>query len=322
MPAIGDVRNRLMALADRSLLGNHEIFALFAHRLPKKGRPDTLHKEVNRLAKGNHRLVADIQDPMRKIIRHHLSVLLEKMPEDFDLRGASIGNLVLAAGYLENRRHMDPVIFMFSKLVQVRGIVRPVVNRYLHLIAELENGERVKGQHLLTGKEVPPITSKVARVYLSEDVVDAQEVQTAIRSKMEQLIAQADLICYPMGSFYSSLIANFLPKGVGRAVKQNPCPKVYIPSTGIDPETYGFSVKEQVEALVGYLKKDDPGHMRTEDVLNFVLLDTEERNYGRKISRNGMERLGVEVIHCPLVTRKSAPYVDAERLVPLLLSFA
>ncbi|MFW5836578.1 MAG: 2-phospho-L-lactate transferase CofD family protein, partial [Desulfovibrionaceae bacterium] len=35
MPAVGDIRNRLMALADTSLTGNPAIFNFFAHRFPK-----------------------------------------------------------------------------------------------------------------------------------------------------------------------------------------------------------------------------------------------------------------------------------------------
>ena len=38
MPAIGDVRARIMDLADTTLRGNHEVVALFAHRFPADGR--------------------------------------------------------------------------------------------------------------------------------------------------------------------------------------------------------------------------------------------------------------------------------------------
>src|SRR3954466_10320020 len=34
MPAIGDLRNRIVALADESVRGNPQIYRLFAHRLP------------------------------------------------------------------------------------------------------------------------------------------------------------------------------------------------------------------------------------------------------------------------------------------------
>ena len=68
-----------------------------------------------------HELIKGIPDPMRKIIRHHLRMFREQKPRDFDLRGASIGNLILTSGYLENERHLDPVIYIFSHLVRVRG---------------------------------------------------------------------------------------------------------------------------------------------------------------------------------------------------------
>src|SRR3954447_20786544 len=34
MPAIGDLRNRIVALADESVRGNPQIYRLFTHRLP------------------------------------------------------------------------------------------------------------------------------------------------------------------------------------------------------------------------------------------------------------------------------------------------
>src|SRR6056297_3176333 len=34
MPAVGDIRNRLMALTDERVQGNDAVFNLFAHRLP------------------------------------------------------------------------------------------------------------------------------------------------------------------------------------------------------------------------------------------------------------------------------------------------
>ncbi len=260
MPAVGDIRNRLLALADRSLHGNPEIFRLFAHRFPNEGDQNEFIRELDRMIAGKHPLTANIPDPMRKIIRHHLYLFKQNMSADFNLHKASIGNLILTGGYLENRRHLDPVIFIFSKLVQVRGIVRPVLNKDLHLTAEMENGEVVVGQHNLTGKEVSPIASKINKVYLSNRRDCPQPAEVIIRKKMSDLIHDAELICYPMGSFYSSLIANLLPKGVGRAISRNPCPKVFIPNTGCDPEQYGLELADQIQTLISYLRQDDPEH--------------------------------------------------------------
>lgn len=128
MPAVGDIRYRLMALADKSLHGNPEIFRLIAYRLPKNGSRETLVEELQSMIEGSHALVAPVPHPMRRIIRNHLQLFFERMPDEFDLRGASIGNLILAAGYLDNRQHLDPVIYIFTSLIRVRGVVRPVTS--------------------------------------------------------------------------------------------------------------------------------------------------------------------------------------------------
>jgi CofD-related protein of GAK system len=325
MPAVGDIRNRLMALADQSLRGNPEIFALFAHRLPARGEDglelgqDELRRTLDHMVRGKHELVARIPDPMRKIVRNHLAMFQQNMPEDFDLRGASIGNLVLAGGYLANRRHLDPVIFMFSNLVQVRGVVRPVVNKNLHLAAELADGTLVVGQHRMTGKETARLASPIARLYLSDE--HGRQVEQPIRDKMRTLIQGAELICYPMGSFHSSVLANLLPRGVGQAVAQAACPKIYVPSTGEDPECLGLSVADQVERLAGVLRSDAPG-ISLCDVLHFVLVDTAHGSYPGGLDLARIRNLGVEVIDCPLIGYGPSQDIDDRFLVPILLSLA
>jgi CofD-related protein of GAK system len=320
MPAIGDIRNRLMALADKGLHGHGEIYALFASRFPRKARLGRLRDELESMAQGRHRLVSKIPDPLRKIIRRHLQIFLESMPPGFDLRGASIGNLVLTAGYLDSRRHLDPVIFIFSKLVQVRGTVRPIINKPLHLRCCLEDGRVIVGQHLLTGKEGTPIKSGVKSIHLTLDLQDQGEAEVTIRNKTKELIQEAELICYPMGSFYSSIIANFLPRGVGKAISQNPCPKIFIPNTTKDPETLGLSLQGQLERLLTYLRRDNPEGIGNQDVLNFVLLDKKHGRYAGTIGRKEMARLGLEVIDSPLIAPQDAPFISAARLLPLLLS--
>ena len=77
MPAIGDIRNRLMALADRGLTGNPEIFRLFAYRLPIEANAESLEDELQQMASGNHPLVQHVSDPMRKVIRNFLQYFIE-----------------------------------------------------------------------------------------------------------------------------------------------------------------------------------------------------------------------------------------------------
>jgi len=166
MPAIGDIRNRLMALADQSICGNPEIYRLFAYRLPSTASPRQLAGELKAMVGGCHELILAISSPMRKIIRHHLQLFDELKPADFNLAGANIGNLILTAGYLENRRHLDPIIYIYSKLAEVRGVVRPVVSSNCHLAAALSDGRILVGQHRFTAGAYPCPGSRIEKVFL------------------------------------------------------------------------------------------------------------------------------------------------------------
>ncbi|NJB69518.1 CofD-related protein of GAK system [Desulfobaculum xiamenense] len=320
MPAIGDVRNRLMALADQSLHGNPEIFALFAHRFPLDAPQEELLHELARMQRGEHPLVAGVPDPMHHIIRHYLSTFLRRMPDTFDLRGASIGNLVLTAGYLENNRQMSPVIYIFSKLVQVRGEVHPVLNGSLHLAARLANGETLLGQHRITGKETPPPASPITGVHLTATPEDPTPIAASAPDNILALIRDAELICYPMGSFYSSLMANLLPQGIGRAILDAECPKIFIPNMGNDPESRTLSVAEETRRLLTELRRDTAPDTPADRLLNLVLVDGHAGQYPGGIDAQSLEHLGVRVVDAPLVTTASAPLIAPERLAPLLLS--
>ena len=52
MPAVGDIRARIMALADRSVPGNAETIALLGYRLPTDAAPEALRRELAALAAG------------------------------------------------------------------------------------------------------------------------------------------------------------------------------------------------------------------------------------------------------------------------------
>ena len=72
-----------------------------------------------------------------------------------------------ALTYLNNNRSLDPIIFLFSQLVNVRGTVRAINGNERQLLAQLEDGTRVVGQHLLTGKEVAQLEGNVAATALA-----------------------------------------------------------------------------------------------------------------------------------------------------------
>jgi CofD-related protein of GAK system len=244
------------------------------------------------------------------------------MPASFDLRGASVGNLVLVGGYLNNDRDIDAVVFLFSKLVAVLGIVRPMTDVALHLEAKLEDGTRVLGQHRLTGKQVGPITSRVEELRLVRDLEDPQPASVAISGKVRSFIEQAEVICYPMGSFWSSIVANLLPGGVGSAICASESPKVYIPNAGRDPEERGMAVHDCLEVLHRCVRADGGNDVSLRDAVNFVLVDSKNADYGDRLDLDRIRKMGVDIIDTPLVTEESRPLLGSYPLAEILLSLA
>jgi len=320
MPAIGDLRSRLMALADETVTGHPEVYRLFTYRFPQNERIGDLRVRLEEMSLGRDPLIDGIPNPIRRLIRNQLGYFIEAMPDTFDLRGASIGNLILAGGYLNNHKHLDPIIFLFSKLVGVQGTVRAVVNDCLHLGADLEDGKRVIGQHLLTGKETAPLESPIEQLFVCNSLGDGSPARSEIRKKNRKLIENADLICFPPGSFYSSLITNFLPKGVGTAIAVSDAQKVYVPNLGQDPEQLGMDLDSSVLTLLKYLRADVESDCPDRRLLNFVLIDSQHGVYRSTLSPKTMKRLGVQIIDTRLVNRQSAPYYDPELLSSALLS--
>ena len=320
MPSIGDLRNRLLALADESVQGHPQVHRLLGHRLPATESSHELGAELQRMVSGSHPLVAAVPAPMRRIIRTHLRSFCERMPAGFDLRGASIGNLVLAGGYVHQDRDMDSVIFLFSKLVQARGTVLPVVDADLHLAARLRDGQRIVGQHALGGKHGAAIPSPVVELSLVRDLHTASPAEVRAERKVLDRIAGADLVCFPMGSFYSSIVANLLPAGVGRAIAAADSPKVFLPNTGVDPEQRGLSVSDCVQTLVEYVRRDAGDAVESARILDFVIVDSRGGEYPGGLDVAAIAAAGIEVIDVPLVTAESAPQLDPDRLAEVLIA--
>ncbi|MBT8764494.1 GAK system CofD-like protein [Desulfohalobiaceae bacterium Ax17] len=319
MPAVGDLRNRLLALADKSVPGIPEVRALLSYRFPNNLPQKNLSMIWGDIVNGSSHLFLKVPHSIRENICDYLRIVEQNLSADFDFNRASLGNLVLAGLYLKSNRKIDRAVEEFSRLVNSRGVVRPVVNRSLHLAAELENGQKIVGQHLLTGKEVQAIQSRINDIYLVEDNTSLLPIEVQVDTKTRDLILNADLICYPMGSFYTSLIANLLPKGVGEAIGQNPCPKIFIPNTGIDPELQGINLSKQIKILLKYLRKDKSS-LNISKLLNFVVMDVDTNRYAGGIRGEELSTWGIKVIRYPLVTKDSAPYLDVDRLCEIIFS--
>lgn len=320
MLSVGDLRNRIIALADETQRGNPAVYELFAHRFAADVSQASLVTRLDALIAGRDPLVTDVPEPLRFTARTHLADFREAAPAHFDLRGASVGNLMLVGGYLANDRQIDPVLLMLSKLVEARGEVRPVVADDLHLKATLDDGTELVGQHRITGNGEPPPSARIRDLSLVRALDDDTPATVATSAHVLSLIAAADLICFPMGSFYTSVLANLLPEGIGRAIAAADCPKVFVPNADADPEMRGMSVADAIEALLRFVRKD-AGDVGVERILDGVLLDVADESYAYAVERERIVEQGVTVARLPLVQTRDRQHAP-RRLAEALLSLA
>ncbi|WP_291328457.1 GAK system CofD-like protein [Desulfovibrio sp. UCD-KL4C] len=322
MPAVGDIRNRLISIADTSDPEKASIVKLLNTRFPKYGDKEDLTGELQHLANGTHPLMEDFSDVVRKILSDLFALFLELSADEFDPAKACLGNILLAAGFMVHKRVLAPPIAQFSRLVRARGIVRAASLDSGHLAVRLQNGEIIAGQHLFTGKEVPPVPSPIDGMWTCSDIDDPWPRSVHASSLAMMLIKEANLIVYPMGSFYSSILASLIPKGMGQAVSRNSCPKIFIPNLGYDPELFGHNVPLQIEKLLEVLRMDNPAEIKKESVLSAVLIDSANGDYQDGLNLDILKTLGIKIFDCNLVSEKSDGLIDPDLLAPVLMKLA
>ncbi|QNU65217.1 GAK system CofD-like protein [Vreelandella titanicae] len=306
MPAVGDLRARLLVLADDSVTGHPEVAALFSHRLVAQGLEDAaakaaLEQSLQALVSAKHPLLKAIAEPMRSLIQSYIAVFYKHMPNNFNLAGASVGNLILTGGYLIHDRSLDPIAFLFGQLIKTRGTVRTTTDANLQLEVLLESGRTIIGQHCFTGKETAQIDSPIRAIKLSGEADDIDTLDASkVCKETRKLIDSAELLVFPPGSFYSSVIANLLPKGVDKALAKNPSPKVYVPSLGTDLETLGMTLVDQVQVLNEHLSGTLEPLSSKRSSIDFLLFDSQLLSVSADQIETLRDEMGIQIIDLDL----------------------
>ncbi|WP_320006162.1 GAK system CofD-like protein [Maridesulfovibrio sp.] len=322
MPAVGDVRNRMLALADIDSHEKANIVAMLNTRLPLYADRTALYGQLAHLANGSHSLMDGFSEIVRKIISERFALFIELVGDSFNPVNASLGNIVLAAGFIANQRILAPSIAQLSRLIGVRGIVRASTVDNGHLAVRLMNGEILAGQHHFTGKESDPVSSPIEGMWICSGIDDPWPRSVHASSLAINLVNSADLIVYPMGSFYSSTLAALSPQGLGKAVAAKKCPKIFIPNMGFDPELLGHDINLQVERILDVLRMDSAAYINFDRTLNYILIDSENGTYQENQDFSALEKLPVKVIDRRLVSDESGGLIDPRLLAPVLMELA
>ena len=192
------------------------------------------------------RLRSDLHIPPPGDARNCLVALSESEPlmeelfsyrfdKGSNLNGHSLGNLLLAALY-EMRGGFEESLDSAAQLLALSGRVVPVSSER-NLVLK---GETVHGSVLIGESAVGHASEPLHHVWIEPE-------STAVSEAVLETIQQAELIVIGPGSLYTSIIPNFLVRGMREAISTSPAPKVFVCNVATQPhETDGYSVSKHI----------------------------------------------------------------------------
>ena len=161
-----------------------------------------------------------------------------------DLDGHTVGNLLLTAAS-EIRGNLSDGIEALSKVLNLKGKVVPLTEDNVTLMAKLQDGTVIEGEHNITLREEK---SKIKKLYYKEKAIATKEALEAIR--------EADLILFSMGSLFTSIIPNLLIDEVIKEIEISKAQIMYVCNMMTQPgETDDYKVSDHVKKLNEYLGK-------------------------------------------------------------------
>lgn len=170
IPAVGDMRSRLLALADTSRQPVLFLQKLMQHRLPQE--EEKLQEELIALQSGEHNLMRALALHCQETysFAHESLDTFIKNAGNFEYKGASLGNLLLVMEYIRCGS-LQASVDRMGQLLHTRGRVIPVSEGRAQLVVCLADGQEIVGQHKFTGKWEEDITSPIVDIWLEQESV-------------------------------------------------------------------------------------------------------------------------------------------------------
>lgn len=181
-----------------------------------------------------------------------------RFEEGVGLTGHNFGNLLITALH-RITGNFEKAIYEAGKILRIRGKVVPVTLQFTKLIAELEDGQIVKGE---TNLDIPRHDGhlRIKREWLKPEA--------EMNPNAKRAILDADLVIIGPGDLYTSIIPNLLVGGVREALKKTDAKVAYFVNVMTKfGETNGFAASDFVNAVQEYLG---------DGVLNFAVLNNKK----------------------------------------------
>ncbi len=230
--------------------------------------------------------------------------------------GHNLGNLFLVA-LTQQSGSFEKAIERASQLLHLKGRVIPSTLQKVTLLAELENDKIVKGEANI---DVPRHDGnlRIKKVWL--------QPQAKANPKALLAVQKADLIVIGPGDLFTSIIPNFLVRGISKAVEKSKAKKVYVCNIMTKfGETAGFRAADFVTQLNKYVRID---------ILDYLLINTGRPSLARvqkyekrhsqfvEYSRENFQNERFTVLLKNLIRKNGFIRHDADKLAKVLISLA
>jgi len=181
-------------------------------------------------------------------------------------------------------------------VLNITGRVLPSTIENTHVCAELEDGTIVEEE--LNVRAVGK--SRIKKVFLKNRSAEAY-------NQCIEPIKEADLIVICPGSLYTSVIVNFLPKGMAELIGKSKAKKIYVANMMTQPgQTDGYSLEDHAREIIRYLGKG---------VLEYVLVNIDkpsqsiikayekQGSFYMELHKSELESLGVKIIESDILDK-------------------
>jgi uncharacterized cofD-like protein len=172
------------------------------------------------------------------------------------IKGHHFGNLFMAA-LSDIMGSQKAAIEKTQEILKVHGKIVPVTYEKCELVAEYEDGSKIKSEHLIDEPENHNGKLKIVKLYTKPKI--------KANSQAIEEIKRADLIILCPGDLYTSVLANIVIDDVAKAIRESKAQKAYVMNLMTKMgQTYGFTARDHLRVLNSYLGK----------TITYVLINT------------------------------------------------
>ena len=164
------------------------------------------------------------------------------------IRGHSMGNLLLTA-LSDIKGSLAEAVRSSSEILNIRGVVLPIISTKTTLCARFENGKIIRGESNID-------LCKGRRPHLHiQDIWHDPKAQCNVEAL--SAIIHSDIIIIGPGDLFTSVITNLLVRDIQEAICKAKAKKIYVCNLMTKPgESYGYSVDDHVREIIKYMGAD------------------------------------------------------------------